>query len=296
MTVDKNSNWYNSTGRIGNTSRMPKLSDKQLDLVNRRLDLLEKHGKDIPLDVVGLKLAEDHANYSLFEVRKTGKYTYRNMIVPKNKILVQHDVLVSDMRNIIQHYAKLPLPDMVRLSDGYFWVGEGHHRLFLMILASIPIRANVQIRPKETASETTMRNSKIVQLAVTLNNKETANVTMGDDPAIDNVLMELYRANKLLDKKKDTIIFEHITITNKAIATRAAMSYDEEYLLRLPISLGALQELVSGLITGIAKFKISPPESWLRISKGTFNLAVADADLEDDVNYEPDSDRVGADL
>lgn len=304
MPADKNSNMYNDVGRVGNTSRMPKLTSSQLALVNRRLDLLEKHGKAIALDVVGLKLAEDHPTYSLYEVQKSGKYTYRNMTVPKDRILVQHDVIVSDMRKLLHYYTKLPLPDMVRLSDGYFWVGEGHHRLHLMILASIPIRANVQIRPKETASESAMRSSKIIQLALSINKEmaaeassvETANAVMGDDPAIDNVLMALYRANKILDRKKDDIIFEHITITNKAIATRAASAYDEAYLLRLPLSLDAVQELVQGLISGVAKFKISPPASWLRISKGEFNLAVADSDLEDDANYEPESDRVGADI
>lgn len=140
-----------------------------------------------------------------------------------------------------------------------------------------------------------MRNTKIIQLAVKLN-KETAALEMGDDPTTDNVLMELYRANKILDKKKQDIFFNHLTIGTKGIATRAISAYDEEYLLQLPISLESIQELAQQLISAVEKFKLSPSPAWTRLASGIFKLEVQDADLEDDPDLEVDSERVGADI
>lgn len=140
-----------------------------------------------------------------------------------------------------------------------------------------------------------MRNTRIIQIAVAMN-KETAAVQMGDDEAADNILMELYRANKILDKKKNDIFFDHITIGTKGAATRAISAYDEDYLLRLPLSLASLQELAQQLISAVGKFRLTPSPSWVRIASGTFHLEVQDSDLEDDPDAAIESERVGADI
>jgi hypothetical protein len=143
--------------------------------------------------------------------------------------------------------------------------------------------------------EAIMRNTKIIQLATAMN-KETAAVQMGDDEAADNILMELYRANKILDKRKQDIFFDHLSMGSKGSATRAISAYDEDYLLRLPLSLASIQELAQQLISAVTKFRLTPSPSWTRIAGGTFHLEVQDADLEDDPDAGPDSERVGADI
>lgn len=141
-----------------------------------------------------------------------------------------------------------------------------------------------------------MRDLKIIQLAKQ-NNKETAAVMeMGDDPATDNILMELWRANKKLDVNKDKIFFDHLSIGSKATAQRALQSYDEAYLLQLNMSLASVQELAKQLISLVKLYKLTPTPAWERIAGGTFNLAVMDSDLEDDDDDQVDSERVSADI
>lgn len=120
--------------------------------------------------------------------------------------------------------------------------------------------------------------------------------SIGDSSEGDMLLLELFRANKLLDMRKDRLFMAHLNISSRATAERAILAYSEAYLLTLPMSLDSVQQLVKEMIDRVRSFKAVPPDHWLRISRGTFNFVVIDGDLDDEDDQDTDSNRLGADL
>lgn len=117
--------------------------------------------------------------------------------------------------------------------------------------------------------------SALSKLAAAMRQKiniETASIEgyldVANDPVTSRLLFEVSRANAILDKRKDKIFMDHLTITNRTSAEKAALGYDVAYFLSLPLSLESVAELVQSMKEACISYKCTPPRSWDDIING----------------------------
>lgn len=82
----------------------------------------------------------------------------------------------------------------------------------------------------------------------------------------------LTRANKVLDKNKETVFAQVLDLNSRARVERAVGAYDKPYLLSLGLSLEATSELARNLIDTAERFKVSPPRAWKEVAMLNIDL------------------------
>lgn len=125
--------------------------------------------------------------------------------------------------------------------------------------------------------------------------EEAAFPGLGESDDGDVLLLTLHRANRLLDRRKDMIFAQHLNITTRGEAERALVAYGQSYMMKLPLSLDAIQELSQGLVDVLRRFKVPASEALTNLSKGQFELTMLDENLEDD-DIDWESNRILPDL
>lgn len=88
--------------------------------------------------------------------------------------------------------------------------------------------------------------------------------------------IELNRANVLLDRNKDKLFSDLMSIRNITDMEKTTLCYTADYLMDLPLSLDSLRELVATLMQQCAKYHVSPPQAWIDITNGQFFEFVSD--------------------
>jgi hypothetical protein len=132
-------------------SMLPKLAK---DVARSRImNLWEKYdtgnGKPIaPLSVFGFTMDETGLpkQYMLairHDVKKLtqlgfhvteGDEKIRADNVSVSRLVPQHDFSIRNLLLVLDHWDSAPLPEVVALPDGRYWIMEGHHRIALQIL------------------------------------------------------------------------------------------------------------------------------------------------------------------
>lgn len=58
-----------------------------------------------------------------------------HLLVPQ----AQNGVGINNLRTVLEHWDTAPLPELVKLPDGRYWICEGHHRICLSIMAGYDV-------------------------------------------------------------------------------------------------------------------------------------------------------------
>lgn len=122
--------------------------------------------------------------------------------------------------------------------------------------------------------------------------EEASFPSLGESPATDNLLLALHRADRILDMRRDKIFAEHLNITSRGEAERAVLAYGQSYMMKLRLSLSAIQDLVKELTDTCNRFKVPPSDAWINMSKGIFELAMTDDNAEEDEDDDLESNRL----
>ncbi len=75
------------------------------------------------------------------------------------------------------------------------------------------------------------------------------------------------RSNKILDKNRERVFSDVLSLNTRGEAERALTAYNRHYLLSLPLSLDTIVELAQELILLVQRYGIDPPKDWTRIAK-----------------------------
>lgn len=106
----------------------------------------------------------------------------------------------------------------------------------------------------------------------------------GDTSSLTNkMLAELIRANNILDKNKDSLLFDLLNLSKKEDIMRAAQSYDYSFLIDQHLSLGSLQDLCRELIVLAKKYGVTPPQVWTDFMLGNTQLPITEETEDDQV-------------
>lgn len=115
---------------------------------------------------------------------------------------------------------------------------------------------------------------------------ETASVedylNANDDPIASRLVFEVARANAILDKNKQKVFMQHITISSRTDAEKAVLAYNNPYFLSLPISLESLAELVQTIKDACATYKVKAPRSWDDVIYGIHSTKVHTVEKQED--------------
>lgn len=88
------------------------------------------------------------------------------------------------------------------------------------------------------------------------------------DSLLDYLKAALVRADTFLDRRRDQVFFEVLTIPDKTTAQRVVVAYDVEYLMGLGLSLDATIELTRELIGVMTSMNVSYPATWDKLAQG----------------------------
>lgn len=80
------------------------------------------------------------------------------------------------------------------------------------------------------------------------------------------------RANAMLDKNKEKVFVDVLSLTTRGQVERAMRAYSKSYLLSLAISIEATSELAKELILLAKKYKLEAPKDWIDVAE--FNTSI----------------------
>tara|TARA_B100001750_G_C15155757_1_gene421851 strand:+ start:44 stop:457 length:414 start_codon:yes stop_codon:yes gene_type:complete len=97
------------------------------------------------------------------------------------------------------------------------------------------------------------------------------------EPTVDEQMVaylqaQIKRADAFLDKRKDKVFEDTLSIRTRGEVERAIIAYDADYLLGLGLSVEATSELAQSLIQIAKKHKVVIPKDWNDIAKMDINL------------------------
>jgi hypothetical protein len=131
----------------------PFTSDEQKNLLKLLRFFAQTHSNretknwediDIPFSSFGLNHDEKDMNPEYLKVlmgkapyEEIVTQTHKTQLIPVEKLVTQdqNGVGLKNLQKVLSHWDTAPLPELVALPNGMYWVMEGHHRICLQILA-----------------------------------------------------------------------------------------------------------------------------------------------------------------
>jgi len=119
-------------------SRNIPFTEKELEQIHRMIKALEDRGRNsLSAKEIGFKGEMDYAGFMQhvgYEKRNAG---YKKQTLQLNQIYAQDQdgVGIRNLKMVLDHWDTAPLPQVVLMDNGYYWLMEGHHRLALQRLA-----------------------------------------------------------------------------------------------------------------------------------------------------------------
>lgn len=120
-------------------TRNKPFSEEELASIHKWIAAFEEKGKDsISSKALGFRGEMNYADFMQhigFSSRNSG---YKKQLLSLNQIYAQDQdgVSISNLKTVLDHWDTAPLPQVVLMDNGYYWLEEGHHRLALQRLAN----------------------------------------------------------------------------------------------------------------------------------------------------------------
>lgn len=101
----------------------------------------------------------------------------------------------------------------------------------------------------------------------------------GEEQLIVYLNAVINRGNKILDKNRDRVFTDVLSLNTRGDVERALTAYNRHYLLSLPLSLDSIVELTKDLISIAGRYGIEPPKTWKNIAKFDVGITYSTVNL-----------------
>lgn len=126
----------------------------ELAKIHKWIEAFEAKGKDsISAKALGFRGEYSYADFMQHIGYGTRNAGYKKQLVHINQIYAQDQdgVSIKNLKMVLEHWATAPLPQVVLMDNGFYWLMEGHHRIALQRLAGRnPIEMFVDYKKKRS--------------------------------------------------------------------------------------------------------------------------------------------------